>query len=367
MFKGGAEMQSPFHKSLYSNSFQFGFGAWKVVLAPWFLELVLLFLPLVLVELALPGPARLAAMNPHPFWIPVLLLSTQHGLAAGLSAAAAATVIASILGWPTQGGGEDLYDYSNRVWREPIMWIGAAIVLGCLRVQQIDKVAVLRNQFLNANVQRQDVAEQYERIRLHVEGLERQIASGEDNSLASAFSKLEQLATADQDQLGPALAAAVAHWVGPAVISVLLRRDDKLIDHPGFGMTSSPCPVSNELEAALMRGKRVLSLLRAEDAASLNNAALFAAPVFAIGSDKVVGALLLRSVDPMRIDGNLEVVLSVIAGALAHQIGKQPVVINFERDRLANRGGSAEDHAHRNAGRGAELMDLPAPATRVAS
>ena len=79
-------------------------GLIRGALPPWTSEMALLYALLLLVEFVLPGHARLAAMNPHPFWIPVLLLSTQYGVGAGLSAAVVAILLGGVIGCPPRWG-----------------------------------------------------------------------------------------------------------------------------------------------------------------------------------------------------------------------------------------------------------------------
>lgn len=353
-------------KSLQSNIARLGMGQQRLALTPWMRELIFLFVPFLLIELALPGSARLAAMHPHPFWIPVLLMATQHGLGAGLSAAGLATVIASIIGWPVQAGAEDLYDYSNRVWREPIMWIGASVVLGCLREQQLDKMSSLRSRLVEANVQRQRVAAEFQDLCAHLEGVERRMATTEDRSLSSAHAALQSLAVAEPDNARDALATAMGIWVGRSVYRVFERRDDKFVAHSGLGNSNAEVPMPADLEAALVRNKRVITLLRPDDGGLLLGAGVAAAPIGAGGTDKVVGVLLLEQIDPARINEQLEVALSVVASALAPQIGKSQVVINFERDRGIARSANADDGSAASPVRSADVMNLPVLGARVA-
>ena len=55
--------------------------------APWVVELFVLYSLLLVLAFVLPGPNELTAINPHPFWIPVLLLSVQYGPLGGFAAA----------------------------------------------------------------------------------------------------------------------------------------------------------------------------------------------------------------------------------------------------------------------------------------
>ncbi len=54
-------------------------GLWNRVGPTHALEGVLIFAVLLVVEWVTPGRATLASVSPHPFWIPVILMSVQKG------------------------------------------------------------------------------------------------------------------------------------------------------------------------------------------------------------------------------------------------------------------------------------------------
>lgn len=135
--------------------------------APWLVELVVLYSLLLVLAYVLPGQNELTAINPHPFWIPVLLLSVQYGPLGGGAAALVGSLLHWLIGAPVQAGGEDFYDYIYRIWREPMLWLGASVVLGGLRSQQIDKVEALRVQVTEAETQRRRIADLADSLKQH--------------------------------------------------------------------------------------------------------------------------------------------------------------------------------------------------------
>src|SRR3954470_3928529 len=90
---------------------------------PGWYESVLIFVILLCIEWMIPGPASLARLSPHPFWIPVILISSQYGSASGLSITGCAGALSLFARWPEKPAQEDFYRYSMRIWREPILWI----------------------------------------------------------------------------------------------------------------------------------------------------------------------------------------------------------------------------------------------------
>ena len=298
--------------------------------APWLFELLVLFALLLLFEFTLTGQARLLAMSPNPFWIPVLLLATQYGVSGGLAAALTAITISFGLGWPSQTGAEDLYDYSGRIWHEPILWLGAAVMLGGLRAQHIDKFDALRAQLGDANDQRQAIATYCNTLKSLCEDLQRHIACSQDRSIEAGFGALAAVANSSPPALRGSLASALDLLVGPASYRVLIRRDGKLIDCPELAVGSGSGRLAPDLETALVRGWRTLSVLRDEDAAVLAGSVLFAAPIIAPGSERVLGALVIDRMDATRIGEHVEESLLAVATALSRPLVTRQVVINFE-------------------------------------
>src|SRR5262249_57965066 len=77
------------------------------------------------------------ATYPNPLWLPVIVLSLQHGLGAGLTAAIIAAGVQYWGGLPPALMTEDMYGYIGRVAAEPVGWTCVALPLGHIRSQQI--------------------------------------------------------------------------------------------------------------------------------------------------------------------------------------------------------------------------------------
>src|SRR5262245_15290810 len=74
---------------------------------------------------------------PNPLWLPVIVLSLQHGLAAGLAAAIIAVGVQYVNGLPPALMTEDMYGYIGRLAAEPIGWTCVALLIGYIRSRQI--------------------------------------------------------------------------------------------------------------------------------------------------------------------------------------------------------------------------------------
>ena len=94
-------------------------------------ETVGLLVVILVIRAVLPG-GSLGSM-PHPFWIPVLLMSSQYGIMGGLFATLAATALFFVSGLPVQSATQDFYAYAGIVAAQPCAWFGTALILGGLR------------------------------------------------------------------------------------------------------------------------------------------------------------------------------------------------------------------------------------------
>src|SRR5262249_36278231 len=73
--------------------------------APRALEFVIILSMMLLIGAATPIGAHLGSISPNPLWIPVLLLSSQYGIKAGVAAAVASMVVHWRAGAPPQADG----------------------------------------------------------------------------------------------------------------------------------------------------------------------------------------------------------------------------------------------------------------------
>ncbi|MBO0837166.1 MAG: hypothetical protein J2P28_16880, partial [Actinobacteria bacterium] len=294
----------------------------------------------MLIAAATPIGAGLVTMSPHPLWIPVLLLSSQCGTTAGVAAAVASMVVHWLAGAPPQAGGEDVYDYLYRVWREPMLWLVAAVVLGGFRAQHVQKTEALRSRLVEADAQLRSIGELAERLRARCEVLDRQIACAADRSIEAGLAALDEVRKASPETLKPALARAVEMLVGPASYLLLTGRDGGLtVDSEISPALADSCKVRRierlpeALETELLRGQQLLSIRKSEAVGVLAGVGLIAAPILTPTGDRLIGALLIQSMDPMRVTEATEHNLCVLCRELSQALSRDRVLCSFGRQR----------------------------------
>ena len=284
---------------------------------------------LVIWEWSLPGSTNLSSMSPQPYWIPVILLSAQYGTASGLAAAAATFGLSVILGLPQPVSTENYYAYLLRIFSEPVLWIGAAIVLGEMRSRELRRYEGLKLAIAEASQQRSAISKYCKVLMRHTRNLERQLATTEQNSIRLGLSHLAELRQSDLGQLRPALERVVKSLIGAARFSVYLHHGERLMRVPEF---SSVCAETTDngkqgyrnagslVPRAVLRKHRSLSILCKGDLPLLEGLGVFACPLTKSENRTVIGLLVFETVDVDRLSAETEAAIRAIAVELSYAL-----------------------------------------------
>ncbi len=286
------------------------------------LEIAVLFALLLAVEHLAPGREPFSTISPHPYWVPVLLLSARHGTAAGLAAALTGIGLYWLHGLPIRIPEEDYYVYSLRVWHEPMLWLVSALIIGEIRLGHIEERNNLAEMLQTAQRQRATVADHWTQLAGHVETLERDIAAASETSIGSALTSLSNLRSADKQDLPQAFVLATTSLLGPDVRLAFWRADaprgstftldEALSRDPDVSRTSSSVPIRFGDAGT----HRILSIACDADRPALNGAGLLAGAVPSLRSHGLHGVLVVQHLDRDRLS-TAPVALSVLCQQLA--------------------------------------------------
>ena len=189
-------------------------------------EFALLFAIAVLAKLILAAAATGA--YPNPLWLPVIVLSLQHGLAAGLGAAIVAACLQYWGGLPPALMSEDMYGYIGRIAAEPVGWTCVALLIGHIRSRQIANTTELETELAERSRHGAAVADLCVDLRARIEMLERHIAAETHASNIDVAEALIGLNHATWDDFTERLTRFVVLMTGAADFSVYLLRDNAL-------------------------------------------------------------------------------------------------------------------------------------------
>ena len=297
-------------------------GVWLPILPPMgaLLELVALVAVIFMIDWAIPS-VDIAAMEPSPYWIPVLLLSLQYGTVAGLMAAAAAIAAHVLNGFPEQGIGENLFPYLLRIWSLPILWIGVSLLVGQFRLRQIEVKQELSHKLMERSKERDSLAGYAESLQSRCARLEREIATRRSQPGAQLLTALDSLGDQHTDlqagfaQLcdaaypGAAMSVFTLNEQGLHAVAVTNWRDGN-----SWPRTITP---DMPLYGAVVGERRALSALRAADDRALAGQGLAAAPVIASATGRILGLIKIERALPELLTKDIAGQLVVIARMLS--------------------------------------------------
>jgi hypothetical protein len=221
---------------------------------------------------------------PNPLWLPVIVLSMQHGMAVGLGAAVAAAGAHYWEGLPPELLSEDLYSYIGRVAAEPVGWCCVALLVGHIRSRQLAKVAELEADLAERSRQSAAVADLCVDLRSRIEMLERHIAA---NAFASNSDIVEAMAALNQatwEEFPESLTQFVNLMTGAADFSIYLRRNEvlELAFQPEDThrlARAEAVPSDDPVFAAVINQRRLLSATQPADAVLLADRWILAGPL----------------------------------------------------------------------------------------
>ncbi len=304
------------------------------------LEIAIIFGVIVGADWLHPG-IDITDIRPHPFWVPVLLLSLQYGTVSGLLAASVAIALTALNGFAEQSTSETYFAYFLKIWIEPILWVGAAVLLGQFRMRQIAHKQALFVQVTELANQRATLADYARNLRAHSTALERQIAARREPDIQVVLAALQSLrqsaASADhhdgrngvRDQH---FVEAVQHVIGLAIPNA--RSSLYAVDATGMRRISVGPPFGDatkgawigpteHLFRAIVGDGRSISVLTADGEQILAGAGVAAVAIRAHsrhGSDttaRVIGMIKIDEIDPASLGPALLPSLETIAGVVA--------------------------------------------------
>jgi polysaccharide biosynthesis protein PelD len=297
----------------------FGIKIWAVV------ETVVLLGLLLAIDRLIGRGDQFFSIQPHPFWIVVLLVAAQYGALEGLMAALLASIALFAPAMPLFGFDDDLFTYALKVGLNPALWLGAALVVGELRSAADRRAADLALQLDQAARREAYLAAAAERLALANRSLEDRVA-GQLRTVANLYEAAKAV-----DQLGPGdvilgIAGLLRAGLNPQKFSVYLLNENMLEavfnegwdDADPFRRVYSP---STALYQEVIIGRRRLCAANAADAVALEEQALLAGPIQSAETGQVVGMLKIEKMDALDFNmssvENFRVVCEWIGSAYA--------------------------------------------------
>lgn len=263
-------------------------------------------------------------LQPHPFWLPVLLLSLQYGTVSGLLAAGAAILTTAVFGWPEQDIGENHFNYLIRIWTQPVLWIGAAMLLGQFRIRQIAERRELLRINHELNQQRTAIVAHSENLRARCDRLERKMAGARAPSATALLDGFAILEQQGPEALQEAFTQSMEAAFGPGQYSMFIAREHslQLVANAGWGddaKWSELFETKSQLYRALMaklpasRAGAGLTVLREADEPALSGEGLAAVVIASPSAVRMLGMIKAEYMEPRAFDHHVLERMAVVA------------------------------------------------------
>ena len=262
------------------------------------LEIGLFLLLAVALDEAVFSGGRYWGVEPHPFWIIVLLAAAQYGTNEGMLAASLAFLSGQI---PDQELGQDIYAYTLTMAKHPVLWFVAAVTLGELRGRHQRERAELVADLDETRVHAKGLGEAYRRVARIKENLEIRV-SGQLRTFLSTYETAKLIERSDPGEVLLAIVDVVRAIVAPEKFSLFLlnnqvleaaiqdgwRADDR------FARTFAK---STRLYEEIVEDRRIVCLTNEADEAVLGAEGVLAGPLIRTDTGAVIGMLKVERLD----------------------------------------------------------------------
>ncbi len=263
------------------------------------IEIGLFFLVALAIDIIFGARDRFFTVQPHPFWIIVLLASVQYGVKEGLLAAAASTVVLLFGNMPERKEGFDAFTHLYDVFLNPVLWFMAALVLGEMRQRHVRRQQKQAQDLYESRLREESIAEKYSEVRKIKENLEMRVAG----QLRTAFSTYEA-ARAIEAVEPKAVVSGVENLIGSLIgaerYSIFLFRNNKLELQTAHGWPSENAypreyDASSPLYQEMVVKGKVLNIVNEDDERKLQGHGVLAGCFYDILSGRIFGVLKIES------------------------------------------------------------------------
>lgn len=289
---------------------------------------------------------RFWSTNPHPFWIPVLLLAAQYGTWEGIVAAALATIFMLVGNTPPVVEGATHYQRLYEISINPILWFVGGWLVGELRQRHVREREELQRELAAANQRENLIADSYTFVRNRKEALEIQV-SGQLASSIEAYRAAKAVETLDPKSVMQGVERLVKSVLGPQKFSLFILHENKLnatILHGWNPSDSFAQEVDSysPLYQNVVGNLETLVIANEQHEIALGGQGMLAGPVVDPESRRVIGMLKVEQMDFTSLSLSTvetfralcEWIGTALVNARNYQVVKSESVVNPERNLL---------------------------------
>lgn len=286
---------------------------------------------------------RFWGINPHPFWIPVVLVAGKHGSVEALFAAAMATLFLLVGNIPAHPEGLDRYDYLYDIFINPILWFAVGGMLGALRQMHIRERDRLQKELEESHQREELISDSYKFVKTRKESLEVQV-SGQLTSSIEAYRAAKAVETLDPKSVMQGVEKLVSSVLGPQKFSLFILHENVLnatILHGWHANESHAQTIDSfsPLYQSVIGERETLVIANEQHEQALDGQGIMAGPVVDPQTGRVVGMLKVEQMDFVSLSLNTvetfralaEWIGTALINARNYQTAKSEAVVNPER------------------------------------
>ena len=243
---------------------------------------------------------RFWGVEPHPFWIIILLMSAQYGTAEGVLAAILSSVALLLGNMPEQTIRQDMYEYLLYVVFNPLMWLVAGIVFGELRQRHVRERNQMEQELEDAHEREDEIAEAYDKVRSLKEKLELRIA-GQLRASVNTYRAAQAIEKLNPDDVLRGVQELITSVLGPDKFSIYLLSSEGLQITTSYGWEESnnysrKFDANSSMYREVIGGQKILCVANSDHEKILADQGLLAGPMMDKETGEIVGMLKLEDV-----------------------------------------------------------------------
>jgi len=244
---------------------------------------------------------RFFNLQPHPFWIIVLLVAAQYGTSEALLAAIAST--AALLAWnlPPQRIEQDLYAYLLTLAYNPLLWLVTVIFIGAIGSRHRARIRTLEHELTETRQREAVVDEAYRRVAAAKSQLEVRVA-GQMKTVVDLYQAAKAIDRMQPGEVMLGVYKIVRAILDPKQHSLYLLQGQALEvtvadDWPEDAEYSRRFNAGEPLFRAVIGERRILCAARPEDLPILGGEGVIAGPLLAPDTGEIFGMLKIEEIN----------------------------------------------------------------------
>lgn len=307
------------------------------------LEIVLFIGGALLIDQMFFDGTRFSRIQPHPFWILIVLVSVQYGTRMGLVAVLVSTLTFLPGNIPDVLLEQDLHQWFYTAFKLPLLWLISAIIIGEISMRHINDRIEMNGELADSLKRESTLIDSFHSINAVKERLEVR-AAGQWHTLSKALQAVQNVEYREPAMVLDSSLDLIASLLEPKQFSIYMFRDNALHRklHRGWDKDDNYLSVIDEINpifTAVVGEKRIMCISNAADESLLDGQGVLAGPLIVPGTGELLGMLKIEKLPFGKLSLNsvkyfkfLSEWIGIIYGkSLEYQLHDNAINANFDQ------------------------------------